>query len=257
MAKILLVEDNEMNRDMLSRRLERRGYQVVQAVDGAQGVEMARAEMPDLIMMDMSLPVLDGWEATRRIKSDEAIRAHPRHRADRPRHVRRPRARNRRRLRRLRHQADRAAPAARQDRSAVSSRAAAVRAVTSSPAPPPARSPAPPTDRSQCTGPPAWTSPQPAAGAGRRAATWVPARFAPMESPPSASAGAVSIPARPAAAPETPRARSASSGRAQQHAHIRVLRQFHGLVQHAIRLCHFEHADQFRTVQRPQGLGFA
>jgi CheY-like chemotaxis protein len=77
MAKILLVEDNEMNRDMLSRRLERRGYQVVQAVDGAQGVEMARSEMPDLIMMDMSLPVLDGWEATRRIKSDEAIRAIP------------------------------------------------------------------------------------------------------------------------------------------------------------------------------------
>jgi CheY-like chemotaxis protein len=77
MAKILLVEDNEMNRDMLSRRLERRGYQVVQAVDGAQGVEMARSEMPDLIMMDMSLPVLDGWEATRRIKSDAAIRAIP------------------------------------------------------------------------------------------------------------------------------------------------------------------------------------
>ena len=77
MAKILLVEDNEMNRDMLSRRLERRGYQVVQAVDGAQGVEMARAEMPGLIIMDMSLPVLDGWEATRRIKSDEAIRGIP------------------------------------------------------------------------------------------------------------------------------------------------------------------------------------
>jgi CheY-like chemotaxis protein len=77
MAKILLVEDNEMNRDMLSRRLERRGYQVVQAVDGVQGVEMARAEMPDLIMMDMSLPVLDGWEATRRIKSDNAIRSIP------------------------------------------------------------------------------------------------------------------------------------------------------------------------------------
>ena len=77
MAKILLVEDNEMNRDMLSRRLERRGYQVVQAVDGVQGVEMARAEMPDLIMMDMSLPVLDGWEATRRIKSDNAISSIP------------------------------------------------------------------------------------------------------------------------------------------------------------------------------------
>jgi CheY-like chemotaxis protein len=69
MAKILLVEDNEMNRDMLSRRLERRGYQVVIAVDGAQGVQMARAEVPDLILMDMSLPVLDGWEATRQLKA--------------------------------------------------------------------------------------------------------------------------------------------------------------------------------------------
>jgi len=69
MAKILLVEDNEMNRDMLSRRLERKGHQVLMAVDGAQGVEMAQAEVPDLILMDMSLPVLDGWEATRRIKA--------------------------------------------------------------------------------------------------------------------------------------------------------------------------------------------
>jgi len=68
--KILLVEDNEMNRDMLSRRLERRGYQVVMAVDGAEGVAMAQAEMPDLILMDMSLPVLDGWEATRRIRQN-------------------------------------------------------------------------------------------------------------------------------------------------------------------------------------------
>ncbi len=70
MPKILLVEDNEMNRDMLSRRLERRGYQVVIAVDGAEGVAMAQAEMPDLILMDMSLPVLDGWEATRRIRQN-------------------------------------------------------------------------------------------------------------------------------------------------------------------------------------------
>jgi two-component system, cell cycle response regulator DivK len=70
MPKILLVEDNELNRDMLSRRLERRGFQVVVAVDGEQGVNMAHAEMPDLILMDMSLPVLDGWEATRRLKSD-------------------------------------------------------------------------------------------------------------------------------------------------------------------------------------------
>jgi CheY-like chemotaxis protein len=69
MAKILLVEDNEINRDMLLRRLERRGYQVVVALDGAQGVSMARSETPDLILMDMSLPVLDGWEATRQIKA--------------------------------------------------------------------------------------------------------------------------------------------------------------------------------------------
>jgi len=68
-TKILLVEDNEMNRDMLSRRLQRRGYEVVIAVDGGQGLEMAQAETPDLILMDMSLPVLDGWEATRRLKA--------------------------------------------------------------------------------------------------------------------------------------------------------------------------------------------
>jgi two-component system cell cycle response regulator DivK len=69
MAKILLVEDNEMNRDMLSRRLVRKGYAVVTAVDGLQGVEMAASETPDIILMDMSLPGIDGWEATRRIKS--------------------------------------------------------------------------------------------------------------------------------------------------------------------------------------------
>ena len=69
MAKILLVEDNEMNGDMLSRRLERKGYQVVLAVDGADGVDKAHDQEPDLILMDMSLPVLDGWEATRRIKA--------------------------------------------------------------------------------------------------------------------------------------------------------------------------------------------
>src|SRR3970282_1276646 len=69
MPKILLVEDNELNRDMLSRRLERRGFQVLIAVDGAQGVAMAQSEAPDLILMDMSLPVLDGWEATRQIKA--------------------------------------------------------------------------------------------------------------------------------------------------------------------------------------------
>lgn len=69
MAKILLVEDNEMNRDMLARRLQRRGYDVVCALDGLQAVTMAEAEAPNLILMDMSLPALDGWEATRRIKA--------------------------------------------------------------------------------------------------------------------------------------------------------------------------------------------
>ena len=69
MAKILLVEDNEMNRDMLSRRLERRGYEVICAVDGEQAVAMAQSESPALILMDMGLPGLDGWEATRRIKA--------------------------------------------------------------------------------------------------------------------------------------------------------------------------------------------
>ncbi len=69
MAKILLIEDNQMNRDMLSRRLTRKGYEVVIAVDGEQGMAMARSEAPDLILMDMSLPVLDGWEATRQLKS--------------------------------------------------------------------------------------------------------------------------------------------------------------------------------------------
>jgi len=70
MPKILLVEDNEMNRDMLSRRLERKGYQVVLAVDGQSGVEMAGSHAPDLVLMDMSLPVLDGWEVTRRLKAE-------------------------------------------------------------------------------------------------------------------------------------------------------------------------------------------
>ncbi len=77
MTKLLLVEDNEMNRDMLSRRLERKGFQVVMAVDGQQGVELARSESPDLILMDMSLPVLDGWEATRRIKAEPKTSAIP------------------------------------------------------------------------------------------------------------------------------------------------------------------------------------
>jgi CheY-like chemotaxis protein len=77
MAKILLIEDNEMNLDMLSRRLERRGYEVIIAKDGAQGVQRVRDDTPDLVLMDMSLPVMDGWEATRRIKSDPAIQHIP------------------------------------------------------------------------------------------------------------------------------------------------------------------------------------
>jgi CheY-like chemotaxis protein len=77
MAKILLVEDNEMNRDMLSRRLTRNGYEVSIATDGQQGVDMALSERPDIILMDMSLPVIDGWEATRRIKSNNATRGVP------------------------------------------------------------------------------------------------------------------------------------------------------------------------------------
>ena len=77
MPKILLVEDNEMNRDMLSRRLVRRGYEVVIAVDGQQGVEFALRDQPQLILMDMSLPVIDGWEATRRLKADPATRQIP------------------------------------------------------------------------------------------------------------------------------------------------------------------------------------
>jgi two-component system cell cycle response regulator DivK len=74
---LLIVEDNEMNRDMLSRRLQRRGYQVLLAADGAQGLAAAREGMPDLVLMDMSLPVIDGWEATRQLKAQEATRAIP------------------------------------------------------------------------------------------------------------------------------------------------------------------------------------
>jgi two-component system cell cycle response regulator DivK len=77
MPKILLVEDNEMNRDMLSRRLMRKGFEVVLAVDGQSGVEMARTLAPDLVLMDMSLPVLDGWEATRRLKADASTQGIP------------------------------------------------------------------------------------------------------------------------------------------------------------------------------------
>jgi CheY-like chemotaxis protein len=77
MPKILLIEDNEMNRDMLSRRLVKRGYEVVVAVDGQEGVQKARAEAPALVLMDMSLPVLDGWEATQALRADPATRSIP------------------------------------------------------------------------------------------------------------------------------------------------------------------------------------
>src|ERR1700730_13672809 len=74
MTEVLLVEDNDMNRDMLPRRLIRRGFEVIFAVDGQQGIDLARSQRPDIILMDMSLPVIDGWEATRRVKSDDAPR---------------------------------------------------------------------------------------------------------------------------------------------------------------------------------------
>ena len=77
MRKILIVEDNEMNREMLTRRLERRGYEIVIAVDGAKGLEIAREQKPDLILMDMSLPVVDGWEATRILKADHQLKEIP------------------------------------------------------------------------------------------------------------------------------------------------------------------------------------
>ena len=72
MARILIVEDNEMNRDMLSRRLKRKGYEIEVAVDGQQGVDMAKASLPDIVLMDMSLPVKDGWAATRELKNNAA-----------------------------------------------------------------------------------------------------------------------------------------------------------------------------------------
>jgi CheY-like chemotaxis protein len=77
MSKILLVEDNEMNRDMLSRRLERKGFEVVMAVDGQAGIDMASSSSPDIILMDLSLPIIDGWEATRQIKADPATQQIP------------------------------------------------------------------------------------------------------------------------------------------------------------------------------------
>jgi len=77
MAKVLVVEDNEMNRDMLCRRLIRQGHEVVEALDGEQGVATARQVLPDIILMDMSLPLMDGWEATRRLKADPSTRSIP------------------------------------------------------------------------------------------------------------------------------------------------------------------------------------
>jgi len=77
MSKVLLVEDNEMNRDMLTRRLERKGYEVVIAVDGQAGIDMASSATPDIILMDLSLPVIDGWKATRKIKADPATQSIP------------------------------------------------------------------------------------------------------------------------------------------------------------------------------------
>jgi len=77
MPKILLVEDNEMNRDMLSRRLARRGYEITLAMDGQEGVMLARSVQPDMILMDMSLPVMSGWEATKVLKDDPQLRSIP------------------------------------------------------------------------------------------------------------------------------------------------------------------------------------
>jgi two-component system cell cycle response regulator DivK len=77
MTTILIVEDNEMNRDMLSRRLEKKGFQVILAFDGQAGIDAAAARRPDLILMDLSLPVVDGWQATQRLKADAALRQIP------------------------------------------------------------------------------------------------------------------------------------------------------------------------------------
>ena len=77
MAKILLVEDNEMNRDMLSRRLLKKGFEVVMAFDGQKGLEMASSETPDIILLDMSLPIMDGWEVARNLKADDALKSIP------------------------------------------------------------------------------------------------------------------------------------------------------------------------------------
>ena len=116
MARILLVEDNEMNRDMLSRRLARRGFEVLIAENGQSGVELTVSERPDLVLMDMSLPVMDGWEATRRLKADPDTSAIPDHRAHCACDGERPRNGARGRLRRLRQQAGGPVTARAQDR---------------------------------------------------------------------------------------------------------------------------------------------
>ena len=105
MPKILVVEDNEENRDALSRRLQRRGFEVVIAIDGRAGVEVRKTEKPDLVLMDMNMPEVDGWEATRLIKADNSMAEVPGNRAYRPCDVGRSRARPRSRLHRLSHQA--------------------------------------------------------------------------------------------------------------------------------------------------------
>ncbi len=116
MPRLLYVEDNEMNRDMLSRRLQRRGFEVLIAADGEEGVILAAAERPDLILMDMSLPVLDGWEATRQIKAAPDTQQHPDHWLDGARDGGRSGQVSRGGLRRLRHQAGRARQAFGEDR---------------------------------------------------------------------------------------------------------------------------------------------
>ena len=115
MSRILIVEDNEMNRDMLSRRLERRGYQVILAIDGRRGLAAARSEAPDLILMDMSLPEIDGWEVTRQLKSDDTTRRIPVIALTAHAMIERPSEGARGRLRRLRHQAGGVSAAADED----------------------------------------------------------------------------------------------------------------------------------------------
>ncbi|GIW82915.1 MAG: hypothetical protein KatS3mg105_4722 [Gemmatales bacterium] len=113
MARILVVEDNELNQDMLCRRLRRRGFDVERAADGQQGIVLARSWRPDLILMDMGLPVVDGWEATRRLKDDSRQpQLDPGSRPECPCHGRRQGESLASRLRRLRYQADRLSKAA-------------------------------------------------------------------------------------------------------------------------------------------------